>query len=116
MTTFGTILSTDNVKPQTSLTPTDASTINLTVIAGKNTVVSWTSTQNSTVNISVGVPQSGDELTILIANDATLSRVITFGTLLTSVGIVTGVISKTTAIKFVGDGTKFIEVSRTVEI
>lgn len=116
MTTFGQINITNEVKDVATQTPTPAATINLTISAGKNTFVNWTASQNETVNISMGTPNTGDELTLLITNDGILPRVITFGTLLTSIGIVTGVLSKTSTVKFVSNGVNFFEVSRTVGI
>ena len=116
MSAFGTIISTSEVKDTASQTPADAATINVTVVAGKNTVVRWTTTQNTTVNISAGTPSIGDRLTMIVINDGILPRVITWGTLLTSIGVATGVISKTSIVEFVGNGANFVESNRTVGI
>ena len=116
MSALGAINTTSEVKPAATQTPTPGATINLTIVAGQNTVCSWTAGEAETVNISSGTPSLGDELTLIILNDGVLPRIITFGTLLTSIGIVTGVVNLTSTIKFVGNGTKYIEVSRTVAI
>ena len=114
--TLNDIVGTSTVKSQTTLAPTPGATINLTVIAGQDTVAKWTAGEAETVNISSGTPSIGDEFTAIIVNDGTLARTITLGTLLTNVGVIVGVLNKTTIIKFVGDGSGFIEASRTVGI
>lgn len=115
MSALGTILSTSEVKETLTQTPADAAIINAVVTAGKNTLLKWTALQATILNIS-GTMSDGDELTVIILNDAVLPRTITFGTLLVSFGVVTGVAGKTSVVKFVSDGAKFIEYARTVGI
>ena len=54
-------------------------------------------------------------IAIIITNDATSAKTITFGSNFTANGTLTASgVSKKTTIQFISDGTSFVEVSRTV--
>lgn len=112
MAIFGEILSNEIVQDLDKQTPVDAATINLTIVAGHNTFVKFSATQDSTINISSGTPEYGDELTCIISNDAT-PRTHTFGTKFKTTGTLTGTANKISTITFVSDGTDYLEVART---
>lgn len=91
-----------------------ASTLSLDVFKGnlhKTTTVN--ATGNATINASaVGI--AGQEITVLIVNDATSGKVITFGTNFKPNGTLTGTASKGATVKFASDGISWYEVSRTL--
>ena len=68
-------------------------------------------TGNATINLS-NATRTGS-LYVIITNDSTGGKVITFGTGFTSTGTLTGTADETALVHFVGDGTTFLEVSRT---
>ena len=78
----------------------------------------YTATTNSTVgNSTIIAPtlgKAGQVIYILITNDATAARTITFGTGFNSTGTLTGTVSKSAIVGFISDGTVFWEFSRTV--
>lgn len=78
-----------------------------------HTIATWTAAQIETVNIS-GTPLDGQLLTFIITNDGVLGRVITLGTGLLGLGIITGVTSKKSTVHFVASGGTFIEIGRSV--
>jgi hypothetical protein len=93
-------------------TMTYASTISLDVT--KPNIHKTTTTAavgDCTINASAGGTGIID---IIIVNDATAGRTITFGTNFLSTGTLVGTISKTATIRFVGDGTTWYETSRTL--
>lgn len=55
----------------------------------------------------------GKRLILIITNDATSGRTITFGTNFTANGTLVGTASKTAIVEFISDGTTFYEVART---
>ncbi len=59
-----------------------------------------------------GLP--GQHMWIIIANDTTSAKTISFGANLLNAGLLTGVIGKSATIHFVSDGTAWYEVARTV--
>jgi hypothetical protein len=61
---------------------------------------------------TAGLP--GQHMIVIIANDNTSAKTITFGANLLSVGPLVGVTGKSATIHFVSDGTAWYEVSRTV--
>jgi hypothetical protein len=68
---------------------------------------------NSTLSAATaGLP--GQHMFIIIANDNTSAKTITFGPNLLNAGPLIGVIGKSATIHFVSDGTAWYEVSRTV--
>ena len=71
-----------------------------------------TTTAHTLTAANVGV--IGDNLTLLITNDATTGRVITFGTGFQSTGTLTGTISKKAQVTFRSNGTYWYEVSRSL--
>ena len=113
MPALGTILSTKIIFPRTTITATPGATVTLTVVSGEDHIAAWTAGQNESVVIS-GSHVLGQQLVCLIANDATLPRTITFSTGFLSLGTIIGTTSKTASIKFVSNGTNFIEISRTL--
>ena len=68
-------------------------------------------TGNATFNASA-VPPGGQHVEIIIINDATSGKTMTFGTHFKSAGTLTGVTSKTSTIIFISDGTNLYEESR----
>jgi len=67
---------------------------------------------NAVINTStVGLP--GQHMWIIIANDATSSKTISFGANILSAGPITGAVGKSATLHFVSDGTAWYEVSRT---
>jgi len=96
------------------LTPTPGATVTLTIdTTAKEIVAAWTAGEIETINIS-GTPQDGTRLTILATNDATLGRVLTLGTGISSLGTVTGIVSKKSTVSFVAYGGTFYETSRSI--
>lgn len=59
-----------------------------------------------------GLP--GQHMWIIISNDTTSAKTISFGANLLNAGLLTGVIGKSATIHFVSDGTAWYEVARTV--
>lgn len=95
-------------------TMTYATTISLDVTKPnfhKTTTVN--ATGNATINASGG-GVAGQPMTILIVNDATSGKVITFGTNFKPNGTLTGTTSKGATVGFMSDGTSWWEVSRTL--
>lgn len=72
-------------------------------------------TGNATINASAA-GNAGEEMTIIITNDATSGKVITFGTNFKTTGTITGTVSKSATIKFVSDGSNWYETSRTLAL
>lgn len=59
--------------------------------------------------------EAGDELILVLTNDAGASRSVAFGTGLTAPGgVITGTVNTSATIRFVHNGVGFIEVSRAV--
>ena len=79
------------------------------------TIVEQAVGEAMTINLTAANKKIGDVLILKLNNDSTI-RVVTFGTLLKGSGTVTGTASKTIVVRFVYDGTQFIEVSRTAAI
>lgn len=95
------------------LTPTPGTTVTIAIdTSARLNLALWTAAQAETVVIS-GTPQDGQELAVLITNDAT-SRTITFGTGFSVSATVVGVANKKSLIGFVASGGKFYESSRVV--
>jgi hypothetical protein len=90
-----------------------ATSISLDVTSGnlhKTTTVD--ATGNATINAS-GVGVAGQSITLLITNDATAPKTITFGTNFVSSGPLVGTASKSALITFWSDGTSWYESART---
>jgi hypothetical protein len=93
-------------------TMTYAATIALDTTLGnihKTTTVN--ATGNATINAS-SAGTAGQFMWVLIANDATSGKVITFGTNFKSSGTLTGTASKTITVAFISDGTAWYETLR----
>ena len=104
-----------NIGGSASIAPTPGATVTITLNTDVHTMVaSWTAGQAETVNLS-GTQKAGQHLVLVILNDGTI-RVITLGTGLVGNGIITGIVSKTSVLSFISDGTNFYEMSRTVGI
>lgn len=97
-------------------TMTYATAISLDTTKGnlhKTTTVD--ATGNATINASdAGI--AGQQITILIANDATSGKTITFGTNFKSSGTLTGTISKSATVSFWSDGTSWYESGRVTSL
>jgi len=92
---------------------TYASTIALdTQKADLHTTTTTNAIGNATINASSG-GTAGQKLFIIITNDATANRTITFGTNFKPSGTLVGTTSKSALVQFISDGTSFYEVSRT---
>lgn len=92
--------------------PTPAGTVTITIDPTvQHTIARWTAGQATTINIS-GTPVDGQELTTIITNDATLARLITFGTGTLATGTLLGTLSKKSVVGFIADGGTFIERTR----
>jgi hypothetical protein len=99
-----------------SLAVTPSGTITLTIDTGvRHLQAAWTAGQAETVNIS-GTPLDGQELTLLITNDATLGRLITFNTGFSANGTGLGIISKRSLFRFYAIGGTFYEASRVLGV
>jgi hypothetical protein len=86
-----------------------ASTIALDVTAAslhKTTTVH--ATGDCTINAS-GVGTANQTIRIMVVNDATSGKVVTFGTNFKSTGTLTGTASKAALLTFTSDGTAFWE-------
>lgn len=97
-------------------TMTYASTISLDVTLGnvhKTTTVNATGA--ATINASA-VGTAGQHMWVMIKNDATSGKVITFGTNFHSTGTITGTTSKVAMIHFISDGVGWYEVARTLAL
>lgn len=92
--------------------PTYAATISLDVTQGNVHKITTTSAiGNATINASAaGV--AGQEITIIITNDSSAGRTITFGSNFKPSGTIVGTASKTATIRFASDGTSWWETSR----
>ncbi len=113
MPTLGSILSTSNLPTAVAVAATPGATVAVDIDAGD--VFHWTAGENETVNVT-GTHAIWRKITFIILNDGTLPRVITFGTGIRSLGVVTGVASKISTIEFISNGTDMIEVARAVAI
>ncbi len=101
---------------KTVLVATYDTTITLDVsksLIQKTTTVN--ATGNATINASAG-GMPGQELKILIVNDGTSGKTITFGTHFKSSGTLTGTASKSALISFISDGVNWYEQFRTLAI
>jgi hypothetical protein len=99
-----------------ALAPTPGATVTVTIdITVARHIAAWTAAEIETINIS-GTPPDGQELTLIVSNDATLGRVLTLGTGLLGLGVITGVISKKSVIHFIAYGGTCHERGRSVGI
>jgi hypothetical protein len=94
-------------------TPIDISTVSGT---GIDNIVPYTPTQSSTINAASMTGTAGHYVTLVVTTSGTSSFTITFGTNFKSTGtLATGVTSaKKFTIRFISDGTNWLELSRTV--
>ncbi len=93
---------------------TYAAPISLDPSAGTNFKTTTVNATGSVTINALSAGQTGQILTLLIENDATSGKVITFGTNFRSVGTLTGIVSKGSTIAFMSDGTNWIELHRIV--
>ncbi len=97
----------------TALTYASPTSVDVT-LASCFTVTTVNATGSVTFNATAG-GTAGQEMTILITNDATSAKTITFGTNFKSTGTLTaGAASRQTTITFKSDGTNFLETGRAV--
>lgn len=68
-------------------------------------------TGNSTINAASAAAPNW--LAVVVVNDATSGKTITFGTGFKSSGVLVGTASKTAIVFFISDGSSFLEVART---
>lgn len=105
-----------NIGGRSIISATPGTTVTVTVHPEtQHTIARWTAAQATTVNIS-GTPVDGQELTLMIANDGVLPRVVTLGAGLTGIGVITGTVNKRAVLTFVADGGVFYECSRTLAL
>jgi hypothetical protein len=76
------------------------------------TYVSTSPSSLSTINAS-GAGIAGQHIWVLIINDATTARTITFGSNYKANGTLTGTVNKAAIVQFVSDGSSLYEVART---
>lgn len=101
------------IQKVSSLTYASPTSVDVT-LANVYTVTTVNATGSVTFN-ATAAGTSGQPMTIVITNDATSAKTITFGTNFTPNGTLTASgVSKKTTIQFISDGTAFVEVSRTV--
>lgn len=101
------------ITPPISLTYASPTSVN-TATGSLYTVTTVNATGSVTFNATT-TGTAGQRIAIIITNDATSAKTITFGTNFTANGTLTASgVSKKTTIQFISDGTSFIEVSRTV--
>ncbi|MFL5807935.1 MAG: hypothetical protein ACJ749_00360 [Flavisolibacter sp.] len=94
--------------------PAYAATVNLKPNASKTFAFFATLTGAITINVDTSRAFAGDELIIVLASDGT-SRTATLGTgTKTTSGTIAPAISKKASIRFVFDGTDWVEFSRGV--
>lgn len=108
MALLGAILSTASVATNAVTALTPGTTVTLTVT--NNKVQTDSAAQNQTIN-ATGTQVAGQEIIIIISNDAT-PRTITFGTGFRAVSTLVGTANKAATIHFVSDGTSLFEVAR----
>lgn len=92
-------------------TMTYATVISLNVTLGNVHKTTTTSAGNATINASAGTV-AGQVLHIIITNDASAQRTITFGANFKPTATLVGTISKTAVVSFVSDGTNYYEFAR----
>lgn len=101
------------VQKVSALTYASPTSVDVT-LANVYTVTTVNATGSVTFN-ATGAGTSGQPMTIIITNDATSAKTITFGSNFTANGTLTASgASKKTTIQFISDGSSFVEVSRTV--
>lgn len=110
MSVLGAVLSTAEISVQASASPTPGATVNLD--ASTANLFKWTAGESETVNITAG-QKAGRVITLMITNDAVI-RVITLGTGIVSLGVITGTALKTAVVVLQSEGTNFYELSRTL--
>jgi len=93
--------------------PAYASTLSVALNASKTFVEPAQLTGAVTINAVVTSCQEYDEAQFIFSADGT-NRVVTFGTNFKTSGTVTVTASKYATVKFVFDGTYWLEVSRTI--
>ena len=108
---FGLLNSVTEMGPVGPVALSYSATITLTVTEGNTFTL--TSTGNCTINAS-GTQVTGQEITVLILNDGSLPRTVTFGTGFKAAATVIGTVNKMAALKFVSDGTNLYELCRTL--
>lgn len=92
---------------------TYAATISLTITnSSLHTTTTTAAVGDATINAS-GAGVAGQVIYIIITNDATAGRTITFGTNFKPNGTLLGTVSKSAVITFISDGSNLYEVSRT---
>lgn len=105
-----------NIGSTSVLTPTPGTTVTVVIDPTvRHHIASWTAAEIETVVIS-GTPLDGQQLTLIITNDAGLGRVITLGTGFNANGTIVGVISKKSTALFVALGGTFLELSRVIGV
>lgn len=114
MTALGQILYSQEMDTRSVNSETDGAVVTISMSVDA-LVRKWTATQISTINIS-GTQKAGQLMILLITNDATLGRVMTFGTGFKSIGVLTGTTSKAATVMFISDGTNFYELCRSLAL
>jgi len=98
------------------LTPTPGSTVSVAISTiHRKILATWTAGEAETINIS-GTPVDGQELVLIVNNDATMGRLLTLGTGLLGLGTILNIVSKKSVLAFIASGGTFHEVSRTIGI
>ena len=100
-------------KTRQTVSVTPAATISLNLIPYSDAFAVWTSSQDETIT-APNTQIAGQELKLIIGNDGTLPRTITFSTGFDANGTVIGITNATSTISFISDGNNFQEFSRIV--
>jgi hypothetical protein len=96
-----------------AISVTPSATVTLTHHQFTDVYSKWTAGENETVNAS-GTQKDGQMMYLLITNDATSARTITFGTGFKPSGTIVGTVNKSATITFRSDGTNWWETGRTL--
>lgn len=102
-----------DVEQRETITVTPGATVTLTHHEATNVYSKWTAGENETVNAS-GTQRAGQRMDLLILNDGTAPRTITFGTGFKPSATIVGTNNKLATICFTSDGTNWWETSRTL--
>ncbi len=101
------------IQKVSALTYASPTSVNV-VLGNVYTVTTVNATGSVTFNASAG-GASGQSMTIIITNDATSAKTITFGSNFVANGTLTpSGVNKVATIQFISNGTNFYEVSRTI--
>jgi hypothetical protein len=97
-------------------TMTYANPLSVDIVKGTLHKTTTTSAVGDATFNASAAGNAGQEMTVLIRNDATAARTITFGTNFKAAGTVVGTTNKFAVVRFISDGINWYEVSRTLNL